>query len=111
MPKASAVHGKITRRSTPLKPVPTLKVKTINRVRTASGRASSTTQKIERPIRPPSPTPAPLPSVLPESILTEALEVSEEEEQEVKTPKSPSRAVSVSPHHQRVVGGFSSQVK
>ena len=98
MPKVAG--SKITRRSAPLKPTPTLKVKAINRVRTSTGRATSKTQKIEQRVQ--HPTPAPLHSDFPELTPAEALEVTEEEkqeeqeEQESKVRKGTSRAVSVS---------------
>ena len=100
MPKAPATRNRITRRSNPLKPTPTLKIKTITRVRTSTGRATSKTQKTEQCIQHPTPTPLPsnLPD-LPDPIPTEALESDkeeEEEEEEVKAQKGPSRAVSVS---------------
>lgn len=109
MPKAT--RGKITRRSTPLKAPnnPILKVKTILRTRSSTGRAQSKTQKSEQPAQ--CRTPTPPPSDPQEFIPTEVLEAGEDEEQEVKPQKGPSRAVSVSLPSQRLTSTLNSSVK
>ena len=112
MPKASVQgKGKVIRRSSPLNIKPTVKFKTITRARTSVGRATSKTlKKTEQSAQ--LPTPTPLPSDLPEVVPMAVIDTGEQEEQEVKVQKGPSRAVSVSfPTHRVGVIQFTSRCR
>ena len=103
MPKTSVTRGKTIRHSTPLHP--TLKYKGITRTRMSTGRATSRTKKkAEEYIQDPTPTPSPSdpPGFNPTEMLGDG-EQGEEEECVVEPLKGPSRAVSVSPHLQRIM--------
>ena len=112
MPKASVWgKGKVIHHSSPLNIKPTVKFKTITHAWTLVGRAmSKTLKKTEQSAQ--LPTLTPLPSDLPEVVPMEVIDTGEQEEQEVKVQKGPSRAVSVSfPTHRVGVIQFTSRYR
>lgn len=111
MPKALVRgKGKVICCSSPLNIKPTIKFKTITHAQTSVGRATSKTLKTEQSTQ--LPTLTPLPSDLPEVAPMEVVDTGEQEEQEVKVQKGPSRAVSVSfPTHHVGVIQFMSQCR